>query len=206
MLDHILCIVLLINDFYFLLFIVLPRLENPARKRTVPRTSRDFMEAVFLPENFRTFSGNFRPFLDGKNRKGSEVTREKIRKFPGGNTASTQVYCSDRRNRLFSLFSGNGSYRSRLFSVGSGEFRQFPCSRIPEGSAKFRPGICWKSTEPMGTDRNSSEEIWIGILLQGNRRNSTEPIGSDVSSLIWASSSDFSFFPSGYGDFSRTSR
>ena len=29
------------------------------------------------------------------------------------------------------LFSGNGSYRSRLFSVGSVEFRQFPYDRIP---------------------------------------------------------------------------
>ena len=35
----------------------------------------------------------------------------------------------------------------------------------------------------MGTDRNSSDEVWIGILSQGNRRNSTKPIGSDVPSL-----------------------
>ena len=57
--------------------------------------------------------------------------------------------------------------------------------KVPVGSAKFRPGICWESTESMGTDRNWSDEIWIGILLQGDRRNSTEPIGSDVPSLIW---------------------
>ena len=107
----------------------------------------------------------------------------------------SQVHCSDRRNRLFYLFSDNGSHRSRLFSIGSVEFRQFPYDRIPiqfppekfpVDSAKFRPGICWKSTEPMGTDRNSSDEIWIGILSQGNRRNSTESISPDVPSLTWA--------------------
>ena len=38
----------------------------------------------------------------------------------------------------------------------------------------------------MGTDRNSSDEIWIEILSKGTRRNSTEPIGSDVPSLTWA--------------------
>ena len=50
------------------------RSENPRRKRPVPTTSEDFMETVFLPGNLRVFSGNFRPFSNGKNRKGPEVT------------------------------------------------------------------------------------------------------------------------------------
>ena len=83
---------------------------------------------------------------------------------------ATQVHCSDRRNRLISL-------RQDSCPVSAG--------KVLVDSAKFSPGICWKSTESMGTDRNSSDEIGIGILSQGTRRSSTESIGSDVPSLTW---------------------
>ncbi len=81
----------------------------------------------------------------------------------------TQVYRSDRRNRLFSLFSDKKSDIFRWFSVGSVEFRRLPNYRIPAqiSSEKFRKistGTRWKLTKPIGTDRNLPDEIRTGIL------------------------------------------
>ena len=63
-------------------WLIPPRSKNPRRKRLVPTTSGDFTETVFLPGNLRVFSDNFRPFPDGKNRKGPEVSG-KNPKIPG---------------------------------------------------------------------------------------------------------------------------
>ena len=89
---------------------------------------------------------------------------EKFFIISGGSFVSPpQFHCSDRRNRLLSLFSGNGSYRSRLFSVGSVEFRQFPCSRIP---VQFPP------EKFRYVPQNFNQEF------VGNRQNPWELIGT----------------------------
>ena len=46
------------------------------------------MEAVFQPENFRIFSGDFRPVSGGKAQESDRNAPEKIQKFSGRNTAS----------------------------------------------------------------------------------------------------------------------
>ena len=46
------------------------------------------MEAVFRPENFRIFSGDFRPVSGGKAQESDRNAPEKNQKFSGRNTAS----------------------------------------------------------------------------------------------------------------------
>ena len=69
--------------------------KEPAGKRRKKRWilqeytgSHRNMEAVFRQENFRTFSGDFRPVPGGKAQESDRNAPEKIRKFSGRNTAS----------------------------------------------------------------------------------------------------------------------
>ena len=83
--------------------------KEPAEKRRKKRWilqeytgSHRNMEAVFLPENFRIFSGDFRPVSGGKTQESDRNAPEKIQKFSCRNTASMfrwlPVY--SYRNRL----------------------------------------------------------------------------------------------------------
>ncbi len=58
-----------------------PRSNSPAWKRPVPGNSGDFVEAVFRPEIFRIFPGDFRPVLAGKHRKLTGIDWKKSGQF-----------------------------------------------------------------------------------------------------------------------------
>ena len=69
--------------------------KKPAGKRRKKRWilpeytgSHPNMEAVFRPENFQIFSGDFRPVSGGKAQESDRNAPKKIQKFSGRNTAS----------------------------------------------------------------------------------------------------------------------
>ncbi len=54
------------------------RSNNPVQKLPIPGNSGDFVEAVFRPENFRTFSDDFRPVPAGKHRKLTGINQKNL--------------------------------------------------------------------------------------------------------------------------------
>ena len=61
-----------------------PRSKNTGRFRQEYIGSHRNMEAVFRQENFRSFSGDFRPVPCGKAQEGDRNAPEKSRNFPAG--------------------------------------------------------------------------------------------------------------------------